>query len=112
MAAGGGRRHDASPECFLASMGSAKAAVEVLLFGALRERAGWARRSQPLAHHPPGLTPGALWRELGLAGADEIVGRDALPAGTRVAVNRQFASANTVLQAGDEVAFLPPISGG
>jgi sulfur-carrier protein len=30
----------------------------------------------------------------------------------RVAINQQFASLDTPLQAGDELAFLPPISGG
>lgn len=30
----------------------------------------------------------------------------------RVAVNQEFAVANTLLQDGDEVAFLPPMSGG
>ncbi len=93
-------------------MGSAKAAIEVLLFGPLRERAGWARRSRPLEQHRPGLTPGDLWHELGLAGDGRGGARDVLPAGTRVAVNRCFASPHTVLRAGDEVAFLPPISGG
>ena len=31
---------------------------------------------------------------------------------TRVAVREEFASPDTVLQDGDEVAFLPPMSGG
>jgi molybdopterin converting factor small subunit len=30
----------------------------------------------------------------------------------RVAINRQFADADTPLKPGDELAFLPPISGG
>jgi molybdopterin converting factor small subunit len=30
----------------------------------------------------------------------------------RVAVNQQFASLDAPLQPGDELAFLPPISGG
>jgi molybdopterin synthase sulfur carrier subunit len=30
----------------------------------------------------------------------------------RVAINQQFASADTPLADGDELAFLPPISGG
>jgi molybdopterin converting factor small subunit len=30
----------------------------------------------------------------------------------RVAINQQFASPETPLQPGDELAFLPPISGG
>jgi molybdopterin converting factor small subunit len=30
----------------------------------------------------------------------------------RIAINREFADADTPLQPGDELAFLPPISGG
>jgi molybdopterin synthase sulfur carrier subunit len=30
----------------------------------------------------------------------------------RIAINQQFATADTPVQAGDELAFLPPISGG
>ena len=35
-----------------------------------------------------------------------------LPAGLAVAVNREFASPDTPLQDGDEVAFIPPVAGG
>jgi molybdopterin converting factor small subunit len=37
---------------------------------------------------------------------------DGLPVGVRVAVNQAFASADMPLADGDELAFLPPISGG
>ena len=37
---------------------------------------------------------------------------DGLPDGVRVAVNQAFAAADTLLADGDELAFLPPISGG
>jgi molybdopterin converting factor small subunit len=36
----------------------------------------------------------------------------ALPEQTRVAVNAEFADWDTPLAGGDEVAFLPPMSGG
>jgi molybdopterin converting factor small subunit len=36
----------------------------------------------------------------------------ALDQQVRVAINQQFADADTPLQPGDELAFLPPISGG
>lgn len=85
------------------------AMVTVRLFAGLRERAGWAERVLPLE---PGLTatptPAALWRRLGLNDA----GSAALPATVRVAVNQVFAAADQPLGPGDEVAFLPPISGG
>jgi molybdopterin converting factor small subunit len=34
------------------------------------------------------------------------------PAGTLLAVNQQYAAAETVLKSGDEVAIIPPVSGG
>lgn len=81
-----------------------KSAVTVLLFGSLREAAGWGRRTLPLpAAEAPAATPAALWRRLDLE-------RHGSPC--RVAVNHHFASPHTALQPGDEVAFLPPISGG
>ena len=35
-----------------------------------------------------------------------------LPAGPVVAVNREFASLETLLAEGDKVAFVPPVAGG
>ena len=54
---------------------------------------------------PTGYRPEQLWRQLGLQPATP-------PAGVRVAINRQFATWDAKLVAGDELAFLPPISGG
>jgi molybdopterin synthase catalytic subunit len=34
------------------------------------------------------------------------------PQGTLLAVNQEYASGETVLKAGDEVAIIPPVSGG
>jgi len=39
-------------------------------------------------------------------------GAQALPESPAVAVNQAYASADTVLQDGDEVAFIPPVAGG
>lgn len=48
--------------------------------------------------------------------AEELAARDLrladLLARTRIAVGGDFATLDTVLQDGDEVAFLPPMSGG
>ena len=93
-------------------------AIEIRLFAGLRERAGWSQRRLPLpaaeiangtanangAAAP--LTPTALWLQL------ELGDGAALPATVRVAINQAFASPHQPLVAGDELAFLPPISGG
>lgn len=91
-------------------------AVWVRLFGPLRQAAGWDERWVPTDGEP--ITPLVLWRQLGLAalaGSAEV-GRpgagDGLPGGVRVAINQQFASPQAPLAAGDELAFLPPITGG
>jgi molybdopterin synthase sulfur carrier subunit len=74
--------------------------VRVLLFAALRERAGWAERPWP---HSAGLTPQHIWGQLSQPLASS---------GVRVAINQRFARFDTPLHPGDELAFLPPISGG
>ena len=46
----------------------------------------------------------SVWQALGFG--------EAIPDGTRVAINQEFKSPRQLLQQGDELAFLPPISGG
>jgi len=74
--------------------------VRVRLFAALRERAGSGSVDVEL---PEGARLGDVWPVLGLG--DE-------PEGLLYAVNREYASAETRLSAGDEVAVIPPVSGG
>ena len=71
--------------------------VTVRLFAGLRERAGWSRRELEAA------TVSDVWPALGLG--DE-------PAGLLYAVNRDYADRDRELQDGDEVALIPPVSGG
>lgn len=79
--------------------------IRVRLFAGLREQAGWGERTMPIpADSPAPTTPATLWRHLGLG--------EVLPPQVRVAVNQGFAPADQALGPGDEVAFLPPISGG
>lgn len=82
--------------------------VRVRLFAALREAMGWSEQRVRL--EAASATPLTLWHQLGLG--PEHQGPDDPPAGVRVAINQQFAAWDAPLQAGDELAFLPPISGG
>jgi molybdopterin synthase sulfur carrier subunit len=98
------------PEAMTSQGPEMNTTVRVRLFAGLRERIGWGERLVPLGEAAT-PTPLELWERLGLA--DGTAGADgALPPGLRVAVNQAFAPADTPLQPGDEVAFLPPISGG
>jgi molybdopterin synthase catalytic subunit len=74
--------------------------LNVRLFAALRERAGAARLEVELAD---GATVGDVWPLLDLG--DE-------PAGILYAVNRVYAERSEELAEGDEVAVIPPVSGG
>jgi len=74
--------------------------VRVRLFAALRERAG--ARSVDL-DLPEGAVVGDVWSRLELG--DE-------PSGLLYAVNRGYAERSAELAAGDEVAVIPPVSGG
>ena len=83
--------------------------VRVRLFAALRERAGWGERLIPLAASPTSAAD--LWHRLAIDDGP-VPGAGGVPPTIRVAVNQAFASADTPLRPGDEVAFLPPITGG
>jgi molybdopterin synthase catalytic subunit len=74
--------------------------VAIRLFAGLRELAGTREIELEL---PPGSTAADIWPMLDL-GAE--------PTGLLVAVNRTYAARDTVLMDGDEVALIPPVSGG
>ena len=74
--------------------------VRVRLFAGLRERAGTAERELEL---PDGARVADVWDPLGLG--DE-------PAGLLYAVNKEYAAPDRELADGDEVALIPPVSGG
>jgi molybdopterin synthase catalytic subunit len=71
--------------------------VTVRLFAGLRERAGWSQREVDAE------TVADVWRALELG--DE-------PAGLLYAVNKEYATPDRALADGDEVALIPPVSGG
>lgn len=76
--------------------------VEVLLFAKLREIAG-ADRVQVSAG-----TAGDVRRRL----AERFPEMVSLLARSPIAVNREFADDSTALRPGDEIAIIPPVSGG
>jgi molybdopterin synthase catalytic subunit len=80
--------------------------VTVRLFAILRERAG---RDSVEIELPEGATVGDAFERLAAApGLGELVGRMPL----RMAVNREYVDVGTAIAPGDELALIPPISGG
>ena len=79
--------------------------VTVLLFAAHREAAGSGRMEIVL---PPGSTVEDAYRYLQSAHRELADLRHF----TTFAVNRQVVDASTVLNPGDEIALLQPVSGG
>ena len=76
----------------------AHAVIRVRLFAGLRERAGWSERELDGIERVSDV-----WPALRLG--DE-------PAGLLYAVNREYAEQERELADGDEVALIPPVSGG
>jgi molybdopterin synthase catalytic subunit/molybdopterin converting factor small subunit len=74
--------------------------ITVRLFAAVRERAGASHRDVELAD---GAVVADVWPALGLG--DE-------PPGMAYARNREYAERTDALREGDEVAVIPPVSGG
>ena len=74
--------------------------VRVRLFAGLRERAGTGAVEVDV---PEGATVGDVWPLLALG--DE-------PGGLLYARNRVYVERSEVVHAGDELAFIPPVSGG
>jgi molybdopterin converting factor subunit 1 len=79
--------------------------VTVRVFARLRDITGAAELARDLA---PGATIGDLWRQLAgefpeLAGYERSISS---------AINADYARMDQVIGEGDEIAFLPPVSGG
>lgn len=79
--------------------------VTIRLFARLREIAGDAELHREL---PEDATASTAWESLttqfpGLSPYERLIS---------CAVNEEYAKLSTPLQEGDEVAFLPPVSGG
>jgi MoaE-MoaD fusion protein len=74
--------------------------VSIRLFAGLRERAGTGAREIELAD---GARVGDVWSALDLGNE---------PPGLLYAINKTYADAQSALSEGDEVALIPPVSGG
>jgi molybdopterin converting factor subunit 1 len=79
--------------------------VKVLLFGAAADRAGTRQVEIPASE---GTTLGELWSVL----ADRYPGLQPMRDTLAFAINGEYARTGDEVSAGDEVAVLPPVSGG
>lgn len=79
--------------------------VTLRLFARLRELSG---KSELFIELPEGTDARALWNDL----AREYPALEPYGASVSCAVNEEYARFTTRLKDGDEVAFLPPVSGG
>jgi molybdopterin converting factor subunit 1 len=79
--------------------------VTVRLFARLRDITGVSELARELA---PGATIGDIWRQL----AGEFPELAQYERSISSAVNADYAKMTQVVGDGDEVAFLPPVSGG
>jgi molybdopterin converting factor subunit 1 len=79
--------------------------VRVRFFAALREAVGRENLDLEL---PPGSTPEDVWTRLATEHPSLAPHRRSLAA----AVNRRYAPFTAPLTEGDEIVFIPPVSGG
>jgi molybdopterin converting factor subunit 1 len=79
--------------------------VTVRLFGRLHDLVGASELGREV---PPGATVGTVWERL----AAEYPAVAPYARSVSAAVNADFARMTAAVSDGDEVAFLPPVSGG
>ena len=80
--------------------------ARVLLFGRLRDVAGWREREiEPVPATLAGL-------RAFLSAEDAALGEALTAKGVQVAIDKVVARGDVALARGTEVAFLPPMSGG
>jgi molybdopterin converting factor subunit 1 len=79
--------------------------VRLRFFASLRERLRTSEREIEVAR---GVTVRQIWDDL----CAEHPGLERLGSSVSFAVNREYADGDTAVGEGDEVAFIPPVSGG
>ena len=80
-----------------------KKEITLRYFAALREQRGLAQEQRRTTARTPRQLYQEIQREFGFSLPIEAL---------RVAVNQEFRDMDTVLCSGDELAFIPPVSGG
>jgi molybdopterin converting factor subunit 1 len=83
--------------------------MKILYFAWLRERAGLGEEDIDLPDSVTDVAGLILWLRRRNEGFDSAFAQGRL---VRCAVNQDFASPDTRLGPGDEVAFFPPVTGG
>ena len=76
--------------------------LQVLLFASLRDQAGWDEQCVLLPDQDV-VTAEDIWHQLNLGPR---------PTSVQISINQRLVNALTPVQKGDEVAFLPPCTGG
>lgn len=79
--------------------------VQLLLFAVLRDIAGTEEQRLEL---PEGARAGDVWAEL----RREFPQLERYQTPPMTAINEIYATPDTVLKDGDQLAFIPPVSGG
>lgn len=74
--------------------------ITVRYFASLRERFG---RGEDQVEASGLISVADVWSR---------VSAEPIPANTLIAINQEYASPESAVQAGDEVAFFPPVTGG
>jgi len=82
--------------------------VTVRLFARLRDLAGRSEWSCEVAAGPAGASVADVWRAV----TAEHAAIEPFAGAVSCAVNAHFARMTAAVKDGDEVAFLPPVSGG
>jgi molybdopterin synthase sulfur carrier subunit len=75
--------------------------ITVKYFASLSQQLG---RREEVIVFSPGLTVAKAW--------GQVTNGAPLPSHILIAVNREYAKADTPLNEGDELAFFPPVTGG
>lgn len=75
--------------------------IKIIYFASLREEIG---RGHDQLETDASITTAEAWA---LA-----TGKKALPDSVLIAVNHEYVSSDTLVKAGDELAFFPPVTGG